>query len=141
MAILQQLGQLDLSSWLLLVPSTVLVGHVVLWLADPYKIRGYPGPLFAKFSDVWLGYVAAQGHRSEVVHDLHKKHGEHPMSMSAVATPSLVGGFVVEGSVMATSPFTGPPTVPQTLNAVRCPVPTRAPRIRTMFYLSAHRIM
>lgn len=76
MAILEQLGHLDLASWLLLIPSAVLVGHVVLWLADPYKIRSYPGPLLAKFSDAWLGYTAAQGHRSEVVHTLHKQHGK-----------------------------------------------------------------
>ncbi|GJE93716.1 cytochrome P450 monooxygenase [Phanerochaete sordida] len=76
MAILQALTQLDFTSWLLLVPALAVAAHVALWLADPHGIRSYPGPLLAHFSDLWLGYIAAQGHRSEVVHDLHKKHGK-----------------------------------------------------------------
>jgi len=32
-------------------------------------------PFFAKFSDIWLGWVASHGHRSDVVHELHKKYG------------------------------------------------------------------
>ncbi|KAK0466879.1 cytochrome P450 monooxygenase [Desarmillaria tabescens] len=35
----------------------------------------YPGPLLAKFSDAWLAYVAYQGYRSEVVHNLHRQYG------------------------------------------------------------------
>ena len=38
------------------------------------------GPFLAEFSDAWLGWVAAQGHRSEVVHDMHAKYGEHRVS-------------------------------------------------------------
>lgn len=76
MAIVEALTQLNLASWLVLIPSLVLAGHVLLWLVDPHKIRSYPGPLWAKFTDAWLGYTAAHGHRSEVVHELHKKYGE-----------------------------------------------------------------
>jgi benzoate 4-monooxygenase len=64
-------------------PISVLVGlgivvlavHVLPWLVDPYGMRNVPGPFLAKFSDLWLGRVAALGHRSEVVHQLHRQHG------------------------------------------------------------------
>ncbi|KAH8105783.1 hypothetical protein DFH11DRAFT_1732952 [Phellopilus nigrolimitatus] len=38
------------------------------------ELNGVTGPVPARFSDLWLGWVAAQGHRSEVVHELHKKY-------------------------------------------------------------------
>jgi benzoate 4-monooxygenase len=53
----------------------VVLTHLVSFLWDPHGLAIYPGPFFAKFSDGWLAYVAAHGHRSEVVHALHKKHG------------------------------------------------------------------
>lgn len=65
----------DLKTLLLLVPATVLVIHAINFVLDPHSIRRYPGPFLAKFSDVWLGRIAAEGHRSEVVHKLHEKHG------------------------------------------------------------------
>ena len=72
---------------LLLAPvalsATVTLGLIVRYLIDSHNIRanGVPGPFLAKFSDLWLGWVAAQGHRSEVVHDLHMKYGKyHPTS-------------------------------------------------------------
>jgi benzoate 4-monooxygenase len=55
--------------------AAVLALHVVPWLVDPYGIRDVPGPFLAKFSDLWLGRVAALGHRSEVVHKLHAMYG------------------------------------------------------------------
>ncbi|EMD34717.1 hypothetical protein CERSUDRAFT_116910 [Gelatoporia subvermispora B] len=65
----------DWTTALLVLAVGVALVHVVPWLLDPHGIRSYPGPLLAKFSDAWLGWVAAQGHRSEVVHELHKKYG------------------------------------------------------------------
>ncbi|KAK0202481.1 cytochrome P450 monooxygenase [Desarmillaria ectypa] len=56
------------------VVLTVLV-HLVPYLIDSHRLRLYPGPLVAKFSDVWLANVTYKGHRSEVIHDLHKKYG------------------------------------------------------------------
>lgn len=76
MAIVEFFAGLSLTQWLVLIPSAIVLGHILVWLADPYKIRAYPGPLLAKFSDAWLGYVAAHGHRSETVHEMHKKYGE-----------------------------------------------------------------
>ena len=54
----------------------VLVIHLVPYVVDGRGIRSIPGPWFAKFTDAWLGRVAARGHRSEVVHELHKQYGE-----------------------------------------------------------------
>ncbi|KAH9934405.1 cytochrome P450 monooxygenase pc-bph [Fomitopsis serialis] len=51
------------------------LAHLLPYLTDPHALRSYPGPWLAKLSDVWLGRVAAQGHRSEVVHQLHKQYG------------------------------------------------------------------
>jgi hypothetical protein len=59
-----------------IITGVVIVVHIVPWLVDPHRIRSVPGPFFAKFSDVWLSWLAADGHRSEVIHQLHLKHGE-----------------------------------------------------------------
>lgn len=53
----------------------VILFHLVPYIEDPHALRSYPGPSLAKLSDIWLGRVAAQGHRSEVVHELHKRYG------------------------------------------------------------------
>ncbi|KAF7325708.1 Cytochrome P450 monooxygenase [Mycena kentingensis (nom. inval.)] len=67
------------SSSLLVAAAVLLVAvvgaHIALYFIDPYGIRRYPGPFLAKFSDAWLGYIAPQGHRSEVIHELHLKYG------------------------------------------------------------------
>ena len=76
MVLLDILLKGDLTSVLLLTPTLLVLGHVLYWAIDPHHIRKYPGPLWAKFTDLWLGRVAGLGHRSEVVHDLHKQYGE-----------------------------------------------------------------
>ncbi|KAJ7935983.1 cytochrome P450 monooxygenase [Mycena leptocephala] len=53
--------------------AAIVLLHVIIYLVDPYGLRQYPGPFLAKFTDAWLGWAAQQGHRSEVIHDLHKK--------------------------------------------------------------------
>jgi hypothetical protein len=63
---------------LTLVPPLVLLVHFIPWLVDPHGLRSFPGPWLARFSDLWLGRVAKQGHRSEVVHQMHEKYGELP---------------------------------------------------------------
>jgi hypothetical protein len=52
--------------------------HLLPWLLDVHDIRSVPGPWLAKFSDLWLGKVAADGHRSEVIHEMHQQFGEQP---------------------------------------------------------------
>ena len=66
----------SLASVIILVPTLVILGHLIPWFVDPHGLRSFPGPWLAHFSDVWLGRVAHQGHRSEVVHELHQKYGE-----------------------------------------------------------------
>lgn len=60
---------------LAVIPVAVLLVHFVPYLLDPHGIRAYPGPFLARLSDIWLGWIAAQGHRSETVHELHKQYG------------------------------------------------------------------
>ena len=57
------------------VDVVVVLVHLVDYLFDSHALRRYPGPFFAKFTDLWLGRVAAAGHRSETVHELHQKYG------------------------------------------------------------------
>jgi len=77
MAIFDYLLHLDFASTLSLLVVFVLLAHLVPYFVDPHCIRsnGISGPFWARFSDAWLGWIAAQGHRSEVVHELHKKYG------------------------------------------------------------------
>ena len=76
MAFVDKLLSLDLQSWLILILTLIVVAHVVPYFVDPHAIRAFPGPFLAKFTDLWMGRLAVEGHRSEVVHELHKKYGE-----------------------------------------------------------------
>jgi benzoate 4-monooxygenase len=77
MAIAQLLFPLShLALILSLVPALLTLVHFLIWLIDPHGLRSFPGPWLARFSDLWLGRVAQQGHRSEVVHEMHKKYGK-----------------------------------------------------------------
>lgn len=58
-----------------LLPLAVVFAHLIPYLTDPFHQRSIPGPFLAKFSDIWLGWVSSRGHRSDIVHELHKKHG------------------------------------------------------------------
>ncbi|KAI5116460.1 hypothetical protein M0805_005873 [Coniferiporia weirii] len=77
MAILDALLNVDPVSLCVALPFVGVLGLLVPYLTDPHCIRanGVTGPLLARFSDLWLGWVAAHGHRSETVHELHKKYG------------------------------------------------------------------
>ncbi|OBZ77504.1 Benzoate 4-monooxygenase [Grifola frondosa] len=75
MSLLQALPSPDISSAVILCVVVVSLAHLVPYFVDPHGIHSYPGPFLAKFSDIWLGWTAAQGHRSERVHELHKKYG------------------------------------------------------------------
>jgi benzoate 4-monooxygenase len=59
----------------LAVPAVVFLAHFVPWLVDSHGIRSYPGPFFAKFSNIWLAYISKNGHRSETLHKVHQKYG------------------------------------------------------------------
>jgi benzoate 4-monooxygenase len=66
---------LNYSTLAVVIPTAFALAHVVPYLYDPHGIRQYPGPFIAKFSDIWLGLVAKNGHRSEVVHRMHQMYG------------------------------------------------------------------
>ncbi|EIW78240.1 cytochrome P450 monooxygenase [Coniophora puteana RWD-64-598 SS2] len=74
-ALLDRLRSISPSQLAAGVPVCLLLYFLVPWLWDPYHQRSIPGPFLAKFSNAWLGWVSAHGHRSEIVHELHKKYG------------------------------------------------------------------
>ena len=69
---------LKLATLLAALPIAFISAHVIPYLLDPYNQRRIPGPLLAKFSDLWLGLTTVQGHRSESVHELHETYGNVP---------------------------------------------------------------
>lgn len=75
---LAQLSQrVDLQAAAYSIPAAIILAHLIPWLVDTHGIRKYPGPFLAKFTDLWLGYVSKKGHRSEVIHEIHRKYGKH----------------------------------------------------------------
>ncbi|KAG9113370.1 hypothetical protein FRC07_007783 [Ceratobasidium sp. 392] len=69
------------SNWIVYAPfcagAAVVLAHVVPYYLDPHHYRrpAITGPWLNSLSDAWLAYVAAQGNRSERVHELHQKYG------------------------------------------------------------------
>jgi hypothetical protein len=85
MAILGFVGVIQPALIVLAVISTLIIlVHLLVWLVDPNGLRTFPGPFLARFSDLWLGRVAQQGHRSQVVHEMHEKYGACPQRCSVV---------------------------------------------------------
>ena len=78
--------------------------HLVPYTEDPHALRSYPGPNLAKFSDIWLGRIAAQGHRSEVVHELHKQHGMTQSRFHRVSLSSLTALHETSGTFVRLAP-------------------------------------
>ncbi len=76
MYLVDRLSACDPLSWALFALSASLLALLVPYFLDFHTIREYPGPLLARLSNVWLCWTAAQGHRSESVHELHKKYGQ-----------------------------------------------------------------
>ncbi|KAG5637677.1 hypothetical protein H0H81_003645 [Sphagnurus paluster] len=66
---------IDLTTLAVAAPSLFILAHLVPYLWDSHAARSIPGPFLAKFTDAWLGLVAKNGHRSEVVHEMHQKYG------------------------------------------------------------------
>lgn len=98
----------DLYTVAVTVPIVVFLVHFVPWLLDSRGVRSYPGPFFAKFSDLWLGYVSKMGHRSEVVHEVHKRYGPvvriAPNHIS-IADPEALGTVYGHGTGTLKSDF------------------------------------
>ncbi|EPS94357.1 hypothetical protein FOMPIDRAFT_1134482 [Fomitopsis schrenkii] len=91
-----------------LILFAIGLNHLVPYLQDLHTLRSCPGPTLAKLSDLWLGRVAAQGHRSEVVHELHKQYGTFvrlaPNHLS-VASPRAIQEVYAHGSGATKSDF------------------------------------
>ncbi|PPQ70397.1 hypothetical protein CVT24_013135 [Panaeolus cyanescens] len=99
---------LDIQTLLLLPPTLFLLVHLVPYVLDQNKLRKYPGPFFAKFTDAWLGLVSKEGHRSEVVHAMHQKYGPFvriaPNHVS-IADPDALGIVYAHGNGALKSDF------------------------------------
>ncbi|KZT25634.1 cytochrome P450 monooxygenase, partial [Neolentinus lepideus HHB14362 ss-1] len=76
MAIIEGIIDADVGNILIILSVVVALAHLVPYFVDPHAMKNYPGPFLARISTAWLGRVSAQGHRSEVVHGLHKKYGK-----------------------------------------------------------------
>lgn len=65
---------------LILTPYTIPIALALFWII-PYftsnsSIRDVPGPLSARFSNLWLLLQARQGKRYQSVDEAHKKYGK-----------------------------------------------------------------
>ncbi|EJT80234.1 benzoate 4-monooxygenase [Gaeumannomyces tritici R3-111a-1] len=63
-----------LSPWAALAGVVAYFVYPVLFTYGAF--RDIPGPLLAKFSDVWLFLAARRGRRYAIVHEAHKKYGK-----------------------------------------------------------------
>ncbi|KAJ7275607.1 cytochrome P450 monooxygenase [Mycena rebaudengoi] len=90
------------------LPAFVILVHLAIYLVDSYGLRQYPGPFLARFSDAWLGWVSQQGHRSEVIHEMHLKYGRFvrisPSEVS-VADPEALAIVYAHGNGALKSTF------------------------------------
>lgn len=85
----------------LLTPYTILLFPLLYYIL-PYlrnwSIQAVPGPLAAKFSNLWLMYQARRGRRFLAVDEAHKKYGtivriapNHVSIADAEAIPVVYG--------------------------------------------------
>lgn len=99
---------LDVTTIAVLIPTAFILAHLIPYLVDPHGIRQYPGPFFAKFTDGWLGLVCKEGHRSEVIHGMHRKYGPYvriaPNHVS-VAVPDALSIIYAHGNGALKSAF------------------------------------
>ncbi|KZT10043.1 cytochrome P450 [Laetiporus sulphureus 93-53] len=59
----------------LLALGAILLSYVVPYLVNTNGLRSYPGPIFAKFTSVWLAWIIKRGRWSKTVEELHRTHG------------------------------------------------------------------
>ncbi|KAJ6495457.1 cytochrome P450 monooxygenase [Mycena sanguinolenta] len=102
------MSYLNVLAVLTALPVALVLVHLLIYFVDPYGIRHHPGPFLAKFSDAWLGYVSQQGHRSEVIHEMHLKYGPvvriSPSEVS-IADPDALGTVYAHGNGALKSSF------------------------------------
>ncbi|KAH9849581.1 cytochrome P450 monooxygenase pc-bph [Lenzites betulinus] len=76
MGFLELALSLNASHWTGLALAAIVSVHLFPYILNTHRFNNYPGPFLAKISDLWLGIVAAERHRSERVHELHGKYGK-----------------------------------------------------------------
>ncbi|KAF8069107.1 cytochrome P450 monooxygenase [Lyophyllum atratum] len=108
LSFLDFLRSIDLPTLAVIAPTLAVLVHVVPYFWDSHGIRLYPGPFIGKFSDIWLGLISKHGHRSEVVHEMHKKYGPFvrlaPNHIS-IAEPDALGLVYAHGNGALKSNF------------------------------------
>jgi len=102
-SLLQSAIEWSLSSALLLTIALLLLPFV-----QNTSALSIPGPLLAKFTNLWLILTAKAGKRSIVVHDLHKRHGTFvrlaPNHIS-IADPDALGPVYGHSTGTLKAPF------------------------------------
>lgn len=61
----------------LILVAALLLAYIIPFFVDQYGLRGIPGPMSAKFSNLWLARLAFKGTNLTAVHKQHEKHGSH----------------------------------------------------------------
>lgn len=108
---------------------TLVALFVVLLAVQAFRrpsLLAIPGPVMAKVTDLWLARQAIRGNRSEVIHDLHQKHG--PMVRIApnhvsVALPDALQQIYGHSTGTLKADFYeafSAPTLPNGLFSTRC---------------------
>ncbi|KAK0494709.1 hypothetical protein EDD18DRAFT_1355461 [Armillaria luteobubalina] len=101
-------GLFGLPSALTVPLATLVLIHLCTFFCSPYGFRSFPCPFLAKFSDARLGWVSYGGHRSETIHELHKKYGTFvriaPNHLSTVSPEALQVTYA-HGNGALKSPF------------------------------------
>ena len=68
---------LVLTPWmLLLLPAYITLYYLIPYLTTYRSLAGIPGPLTAKFSNIWLALQARQGRKFSSVDWAHRKYGK-----------------------------------------------------------------
>ena len=58
------------------IPIALVLFYVVPYLASNTALRNIPGPITAKFTNLWLLLQARQGKRYQSVNEAHAKYGK-----------------------------------------------------------------
>ncbi|KAK0495830.1 hypothetical protein EDD18DRAFT_1389889 [Armillaria luteobubalina] len=95
-------GLFGLPSALAVPLAALVLVHLRAFFCGPCGFRSFPRPFLAKFSDARLGWVSYGGHRSETIHELHKKYA--PNLLSTVSPEALQVAYA-HGNGALKSPF------------------------------------
>ncbi|KAK0495837.1 hypothetical protein EDD18DRAFT_1389895 [Armillaria luteobubalina] len=101
---LSDLGLFGLPSALAVPLAALVLVHLRAFFCGPYGFRSFPRLFLAKFSDARLGWVSYGGHRSEIIHELHRKYAPNHLS---TASPEALQVVFAHGNEALKSPFYG----------------------------------